>query len=384
MSSVQTKQVDFGNRSGLKCFPVSMGAMRLPEEDEKAISLIRQAIDAGMIYIDTSRGYGDSELKLAKSLKDGYRQKVILSTKWSPWNLKVEPTDDTSADCMYRRIIESMERLDVEELDFYQICAISSPEHYKEAVRKGGMLDGIRRAMDEGLVKHTGFTTHDKPENISRYIDEVDWCETILFTYNILNKAYQEVLAKAHKKGIAAVVMNPVSGGMLNEKSPVLLKAIKQATGCDDPIEAAHRYLKADTNIDTILCGISKPEDVTSTIANFQKPPLSAEQTGAIEKAIKKLSKESVGFCTECKYCMPCPQGINIPMIMHAIYLNNFLRVPLAAKGCYDWFVHKAQSNRSAAPSECTECGQCEEKCTQKLKITEQMKLAHELFDQSD
>ena len=245
------------------------------------------------------------------------------------------------------------------------------------------MLDGIRRAMDEGLVGHTGFTTHDKPENISRYIDEVDWCETILFTYNILNKTYKEVLAKAHEKGIAAVVMNPVSGGMLTEKSPVLNQAVKQSTGCADPIEVAHRYLKADANIDTILCGISKPEDITSTIANFQKPPLSSEQVISVEQSMKKLSKENAGFCTDCKYCMPCPQGINIPMIMNAVYLNNFLCVPLAAKGCYDWFVHKAQSNRSAAPSECIECGQCEAKCTQKLKVIEHMKLAFKLFGQS-
>ena len=123
MTIRQTKQVDFGKRSGLKVHPVSIGAMRFPEE-ELAIPLIRQAIDAGMTYIDTSRGYGDSELILAKTLKDGYREKVTLSTKWCPWNLKVEPDDDTSADCTYKRVLESMERLDVECLDFYQIWAI--------------------------------------------------------------------------------------------------------------------------------------------------------------------------------------------------------------------------------------------------------------------
>jgi predicted aldo/keto reductase-like oxidoreductase len=353
--------------------------MRLPEE-QKAIPLVRQAIDAGMIYIDTSRGYDDSELKLAKSLKDGYRRKVILSSKWSPWNLKVDPSDDTSADCMYRRIVESMQRLDVDYLDFFQIWAIFKPEHYSEVVRKGGMLDGIRRAMNEGLVGHTGFTTHDKPENISRYIDESDWCETILFTYNIMNQTYKQVIAKAHEKGIAAIVMNPLSGGILAEKSPVLIQAVKQATGRDNPIEVAHRYLSADTNVDTILCGITKPEDVTSTISNFQKPPLSSIQINAVEDAFKKLLKENMGFCTDCKYCMPCPQGIIIPSIMHAVYLEKYLRVPQAAKGFYDWIVHKAQSNRSKAPSECTECGQCEEKCTQKLKIIEHIKYANQVF----
>ena len=188
--TVQTKLVDFGKRSGLKVHPVSMGAMRLPEE-EKATPLIRHGIDAGMIYIDTSRGYVDSETKLGKALKDGYREKVILSTKWSPWNVKIEEDDDSSADCTYKRILESMQRLDVEYLDFYQIWAISEPGHYEKCTTKGGMLDGIFRAMNEGLVKHTGFTTHDKPENVSRYIDEADWCEAILFTHNILDGSYR-------------------------------------------------------------------------------------------------------------------------------------------------------------------------------------------------
>ena len=183
---MKTRQVDFGKRSGLKVYPVSLGAMRLPDE-QLAIPLIRQAVDAGMIYIDTSRGYGDSETKLAKALKDGYREKVILSTKWCPWNLKVQPDDDASAECAYKRLVESMERLDVEYLDFYQIWSINDSDTYQQATHKGGMLDGILRAKDEGLIGHIGFTTHDTPENIRKYIDQADWCEAILFTHNIVN-----------------------------------------------------------------------------------------------------------------------------------------------------------------------------------------------------
>ena len=173
MTSTLTEPVDFGQRSSLKVHPVSIGAMRLPDE-HLAVPLIRQAIDAGMIYIDTSRGYGDSEIKLAKALKDGYREKVILSTKWAPWNVKIEPDDDTSAQCAYKRVLESMERLEVEYLDFYQLWCIDSSEHYEQATCKGGLLDGILRAKDEGLIRHLGFTTHDTPENISRYIKEAD------------------------------------------------------------------------------------------------------------------------------------------------------------------------------------------------------------------
>jgi hypothetical protein len=372
----QSQWIDFGQRSGLQVHPVSIGAMRLPQDDDEAVGLVRQAIDAGMIYIDTSRGYGESEIKLGKSLKDGYREKVILSTKWSPWITKIEADDNSSAECTYKRILESMKRLDVDYLDFYQVWNIDSFEHYQQAVAPGGMVDGIRRAMAEGLVKHTGFTTHDTPENVSRYIDEADWCEVILFTYNMMNPTYKDVLAKAHARGIGTIVMNPIAGGMLAEESP----ALQQATECDSVLKAACRYLAGDDNVDTILCGISKPTDINSTIANYDLEPMTAEQRNKVETAVKALSKESLGLCTSCKYCMPCPQGLKIPEIMHAIYLKRILQLPQAAVNHYR-NVHNVETNMP--PADCVKCGKCEAKCTQKLDIMKQMDYAATCFDAS-
>jgi len=376
MATGQAKLIDFGRRSGLKVHPVSMGTMRFPKDDQEAVSLIRESIDAGMIYIDTSRGYVNSELKLAKALKDGYREKVILSTKWSPWILEVEPDDSASAECTYKRILESMSRLEVDKLDFYQVWNIDSRQHYEQATAKGGMLDGILRAKDEGLIEHTGFTTHDMPENIGAYIDDADWCEAILFTHNILNPAYRDVIAKAHSKGIATIVMNPLGGGMLAENSPVLKKAVKKALGHENIIAAAHRYLASSEIIDTILCGISKPSDITSTIENFSKPPLTASQMKSLEDAMDEISSRSIGFCVDCKYCMPCPEGINIPVMMKVSYLSRFLKLKSRPAELYSW-----QTN---SPAKCTACGECEEKCTQKLKIIEEMKYLVDKFGKKD
>ncbi|UCG17764.1 MAG: aldo/keto reductase [Phycisphaerales bacterium] len=377
MNVEQRQWVDFGKRSGLKCHRVSIGAMRLPDDEDEAARLMRQAIDAGMIYIDTSRGYGASEIKVGKSLKEGYREKVILSTKWSPWNQKVEETDDASAACTYKRLVESMERLDVEHLDFYQVWSINSYEQYRQVIAKGGMLDGIRRAVDEGLVGHMGFTTHDTPENVSNYLDETDWCEAILFTYNILNQKYQEVIAKAHEKGIATIVMNPLGGGLLAENSPV----IRNAIGRDDVVALAHRYLAGDPNVDTILCGISKPSDITGTLENFAKPPLTAEERKTLEKLTDLLSKENMGFCTRCNYCMPCPNGLDIPGILHVVYLERLLECPKVAGDLYKWVANPDKRTRA---TDCTECGECEDKCTQKLSIMEEMKYAAGKFDEAE
>jgi len=377
MGISQKEWVDFGRRSGLRCHRVSIGAMRLPADDDQAVSLVRQAIDAGMIYIDTSRGYGDSEIKVGKALKDGYREKVILSTKWSPWVAKIEEEDDSSAECTYKRIRESMERLDVTYLDFYQVWSIMKPEHYEQAIVKGGMLDGIRRAMDEGLVRHVGLTTHDTPENVSRYIDEADWCEAMLFTYNIMDQTYRDVIAKAHDRGIATIVMNPLAGGLLAEDSSVLKKAIP----CDSLVELGHRYVAGDPNVDTILCGISKPSDIVNTLENYAKPPLPEHERRSVEEATAKLTKKAVGFCVGCGYCKPCPQGLEIPGIMHAVYLARLLEGPESGKSHYDWI---ASSEAQTTASYCTQCGECEERCTQKLNITEQMRYAAREFDGKD
>jgi len=128
LQAKQTTLKDFGKRSSLKVYPVSMGAMRFGKDKEEAVRLIRHAIDSGLIYIDTSRGYVESEETLALALKDGYREKVILSTKWSPWIKKVEEGDDASAQCMYGRIREQLGRLEVDYLIFtrYGMCSSRS------------------------------------------------------------------------------------------------------------------------------------------------------------------------------------------------------------------------------------------------------------------
>ncbi|MFI4910762.1 MAG: aldo/keto reductase [Sedimentisphaeraceae bacterium JB056] len=379
----QTRQIEFGKRSGLKVYPVSMGAMRFPEP-EQAIPLIRKAIDSGLVYIDTSRGYGESEVVLGKALKDGYREKVILSTKCSPWIKKVDADDEPTADCTYKRIIESMERLDVDYLDFYQVWNINSPEAYESVVRKGGMVDGIRRAIDEGLVGHTGFTTHDSPENVSRYIDEADWCEAILFTYNIMNPTYKEVIAKAHDKGIATIVMNPIGGGLFSEDSKLLSDAVNKAVGSDDVIEVAHRYLNSNPNVDTIICGINKPEDIESTIANYEKPLFTEKQMAAIEDQMKTISPEGQNFCTSCRYCMPCHQGINIPAMMDVVYYDKIIGASKKAAEAYGWQRNPNNKDRSELVSKCTGCGACVKKCTQNLDIPELLGYVSDKFEKED
>lgn len=361
----------FGKRSGFEIPRANIGAMRLPKDMDEAVELIRYAIDRGMRYIDTSRGYGDSELKLGQALKDGYREKVILSTKWSPWIVKIEEDDDASADCARKRIEESMRRLDVDYLDFYQVWNIHNRETYEQAIAKGGMLEGIQKAMSEGLVRHTGFTTHDTPENLATYFQEAHWAEIILISYNLLNTTYLETLRAAHEHGLGTIVMNPVGGGRLAEPSKVLLE-LAEIVGAKTAPELALRFILSAPFIDTIIAGISKKEDVDMAIAAAEAPAFTEADQARIHDFLQRINAESAGFCTSCGYCMPCPQGVDIRGVMAAIHGDRYWGLTESARRHYQHINKNAEA--------CTSCGQCEAKCTQHLPIAQEMRFARERF----
>ena len=364
----------FGNRSGLEVPRVSIGGMRLPRDVDEAVALIRHAIDSGMRYIDTSRGYGESEFVFGLALKDGYRQRVLLSTKCSPWIQKIQSSDTPTADCVRRRIEESMRRLQVDYLDFYQVWNIDNREHYDQAVAKGGMVEGILKAKAEGLVRHTGFTTHEEVPVLLGYIQEADWCEVMLTTYNLLNRKYAPAIEAAHKKGIGTIVMNPVGGGKLAEDSPVLWELAREV-GAGSVADLAVQYALSNPNIDTILCGVSKMSDVNHTLGAAEHP-LTAGQLARIEACLTAHAPQNTGFCTGCKYCMPCPKGIDIPTMMGMVTDDRVWGLKAAAQRHYRWVRPKADA--------CAACGQCEAKCTQKIKISEQMAYAAKEYPQKD
>jgi len=360
---------NFGTRSGFQVPPVNIGGMRLPGDAKDAIYLIRYAIDAGMRYIDTSRGYGESEWIIGKALRDGYREKVILSTKSSPWIIKVRSDDKPDAATVRRRIEESLQRLDVDYLDYYQVWNIDSREHYEEAVKPGGMVDGIQQAIKDGLVRRTGFTTHDSVENLKEYVKEAEWCDIILFTYNLLNREYQLAIQAASEAGIGTLIMNPVGGGCLAENSPVLMELAKQVGAADVP-ELAIRYIISNPHVTSAISGIHKTSDIDHTVAAAEKPLFSKEQMEKINEFLEARAPESSGYCTGCEYCLPCPEGINIPAVMKCVYNAR-------SWGLWD---KARQEYRNIDPNKraevCTGCRQCEPKCTQSLAIAEEMKWA--------
>ena len=345
----------------------------MPHDTDEAVALVRHAIDSGMRYIDTSRGYGESEWAIGLALQDGYRKRVLLSTKWSPWVVKIQPGDDASSDCVRRRIEESMRRLRVDVLDFYQVWNISSPEQYAQAVARGGMVAGILKARDEGLVRHVGFTAHDTPENLLRYLGETDWAEVILLSYNLLDVRYAPVLEAAHRKGIGTIVMNPVGGGRLAHESHVL-RNLAAKVGAVSGADLAIRYVRSNPDIDTLISGLTRLSDVDDTLASVERGPFGPDALEEMHRFISGIRLEASAFCTQCRYCQPCPAGIDIPAIMNLIFDARHWGWEAESRRRY-------QALNKPRAEACTRCGACEKKCPQKLAIMASLQDAIALFE---
>jgi len=367
---------DFGQRSGLQVGPVSLGGMRFPPNTRKAVDLVRHAIDQGLRYIDTSRGYGESEYIVGRALRDGYRDRVLLSTKWAPWIKPIDPDDDTSAAAVRRRIEEQLVRLDVERVDFYQVWSLGSLQQLDQVCAPGGTVDGIRKAREDGLVGHLGMTSHIPLDDLYTRLDALDWVEALLLSFNLMNRKAAKVLRAAHERGIATLVMNPVGGGALAEPSPVLADLAREA-GAESVPDLAVRYVVGQPYIDTLLCGAHRPEDVDATVASARRGPLDAAALARVDERLDSLAPEEVGFCTACKYCMPCPEGINIPAVMQAVYRDRY------------WGLHKTARQRyrrlkGPKAEACTRCGTCVTRCTQHLDIPAEMAYAAEAFAEEE
>jgi predicted aldo/keto reductase-like oxidoreductase len=255
-------------------------------------------------------------------------------------------------------------------LDFFQVWGLNDVEMWTTVNKPGGFVEGIKRAMDEGLVKHTGLTTHLLPEDLNPMLEQAGWCEVVLLGYNFLDRRREESLALAKKLGIGTLVMNPVAGGKLAGTSPVLQEIVDKA-GAESLPDLAIRYVLANPNVDSSVCGMTRMSDIDDSIASADRGPLTAEQVKMVNEFMGARSRENAAFCNACEYCLPCPEGIKIPAIMACIYEDRYLGLADHARRMYN-----SRGTGEVKAEACTACRQCEEKCPQGLKIADEMQYA--------
>ncbi len=353
-------------KTGLKISVFSFGAMRWRSE-ESCYEIMNRGMDLGMNYVDTSSGYvgGKSQVWTANAIK--HRRSEIYFSNKSNWA-------DAPDESKVRHTIEKQLReTGLEYFDFYQLWGLGNMETLKKALAKGGTVEGIRKAMDEGLVRYgPGFTFHGPDEVFKAAVDSGEFlCATI--SYNIMSRKQENLIDYAHQKGVGLFVMNPLAGGVLAMADGKEFEFLK-GPGCGS-CYGALRFLVANRGITTCLLGLTDIEHLEENMKALEGAE-DLDEAYRIELGAKMAEVQYTkgNFCTGCGYCRVCPNGFDPSHFMQAMrdYTIYGVRSENLENWLYSKYVHRQTPRQELA--KCKECGLCEEKCPQKLKIVDQIR----------
>ncbi|MEN8209241.1 MAG: aldo/keto reductase [Candidatus Fermentibacteria bacterium] len=361
---------------------LGFGIMRLPLSrkdspailEQEASSMLRSAIDNGVNYLDTAWNYhdGESESFLGRALKGGYREKVRIATKLPTW--KIENRDDFD-----RYFDEQMKRLQTDCIDFYLLHALQ--RDWWDNIRNLGYFDWAEKKLADGTIKHLGFSFHDTPSLFKRIVDEYDsWTMTLLM-YNYMDTEFQagtEGVKYAADNGLAVVAMEPLRGGLLAKEPPPSVRRIfKESSIQRTPADWSLQWLWDKPEIASVISGMSTMEQLQQNITSACDSSIGSMTEYEEEILIKvrgEYRKKAPIPCTDCRYCMPCPEDVAIPSIFSYFNLSEMYEAPDTARTYYNFLGEQKWA------SECTECGKCMKNCPQHIDIITSLKKAHELL----
>jgi len=349
-------------KTGLKVSRLGFGAMRLPMKGgrvdrDKAIPMIHRAFKAGVNYIDTAVGYcnQDSQRALGEALK-GWREKVIVSTKNHYYN----KADDRP---WWKHLEDSLERLGVETIDIYNFHGLRWQTFVDHVQGPDGQLAWMHKARDQGLIRHICFSFHDTADNLVKLAKTGEF-EAVTLQYNLLDRSNEKALGPVKKAGLGIAVMGPVGGGRLGSPSEAIRKLLPEAKSVP---EIALRFVLANPHVAIALSGMSTMQQVEENIRVANRTtPLTTREKLRVLHTLRRYKKLADLYCTGCNYCIPCPQGVEIPRNFAALNAARVYGLPDYAKQQYRRIRGKA--------ARCIACGKCLEKCPQNLDVIAQLR----------
>ena len=362
---------------------LGFGAMRLPltgenmgdVDVEESVRMMRYAIDQGVNYIDSGYMYhnGKSETTIARTLEDGYREKVKIATKLP---VRMVESPDTFDDYLN----EQLERLKTERIDFYLLHGLNG-ESWPQ-VRDWGILDWADKKLAEGKFSYFGFSFHDEYDVFKDIIDSYDNWTMCQIQYNFMDVDYQagrRGVEYAAEKGLAIVVMEPLRGGLLTQAAPdPVAKIWEQTQVTRSPAEWGLLWVWNQPEITMALSGMSTMAQVEENveIAGRAEPGiLSSDELDVIARVKEAYHGLRPIPCTGCAYCMPCPNGVDIPHVFQlyndAVMYDNMEMGKFRYQN--DGILKEEQRG-----DRCIECGECLDACPQSIEIPEWLKKAHE------
>ena len=318
-------------KTGLEISRIGFGGIPIQRlTEDEAVKVVRQCLDLGVTFLDTANGYTTSEERIGKAVA-GRREQVIIATKTGAW-------DGATAQ---QHLELSLKRLNTDYIDLWQFHGVSSFEAYERVLGPGGAMEAAQEALRAGKIRHIGITSHSM--DLALKAVPSGYFETIQFPFNfVTHEPAQELVPLAQEHDVGFIAMKPFAGGMLDDARLAIKYLLQFKNVVPDP-------------------GIETLEEIKEIVGIIEGPwALTAEEREAIERVRAQMDTR---FCRRCGYCQPCPEGVNITVVLN---LRSFWKRFPVERLSSGWV---AQAIETAG--NCIECGECEEKCPYLLPIRE-------------
>ena len=330
---------------------------------DKAEAELMAAIEGGVNYLDTAYIYPGSEAAVGEILRRNHcRERVYVTTKLPHYLVK-------SIDGLEKLFREELRRLQTDYVDNYLLHMLTDTATWERLCRLG-LPDWLREKRAAGQIRGVGFSYHGNTEMFCRLVDAYDW-DLCQIQYNYMDETAQAGvtgLRYAHGKGLPVIIMEPLRGGRLVDLLPESAKALFRQAG-KTPAEVAFRWLYDQPEVTCVLSGMNSLEMVRENLATADgaAPGCLTEADRALLAAVKEEIRRHVKVgCTGCGYCMPCPQGVDIPGTFRC-YNTLYTEGKRAARR--DYLKCTAARRESSGASQCVGCGRCEARCPQGIPI---------------
>ncbi len=365
------------DKHGEKLSILGYGCMRFSKKGtgidiEKTEKELLEAYNSGVNYFDTAYIYPGSEAALGLILeRNGIRDKVNIATKLPQYMI-------ASAQSLDKYFNEELSRLRTDHVDYYLMHHLTDFAQW-EKLKKLGIEEWVREKKESGKIRNIGFSYHGNSDMFQRILEDYDW-DFCQIQYNYLDENTQAGvvgLKAAAARGIPVIIMEPLRGGKLVNLLPEeAKKAIRGNARNWSPAQWGLRWLYNQSEVTVVLSGMNSLEMVQENVATASAAEaghFTEEDFQFIEK-IKGIinEKEKIG-CTGCRYCMPCPKGVDIPGIFRA-WNTMYTESKMAGRAQYGQTV--ALTKEPTFASQCIECGKCEKHCPQSLPIRRKLKEA--------
>jgi uncharacterized protein len=347
----------------------SFGTMRYLQSEKNAVATTFKAVELGINHIETAKGYGKSEQFIGAAFRAGLhkqRDRLYVTTK-------IPPTQD--ADTMSRYIEESLQKMNLDYIDNFDLHGINTWEHLEMVQRPNGCMQAVQKAIDQKIIRHVGFSTHAPLETILATIN-TDLFESINLHYYYFNQRNQPAVQLAHEKDMGVFIISPSDkGGMLYNPSERLQKLCHPYT----PVELNDRFLLADPRVHTLSLGAANPQEFEShRLAWDCDEPLSDLELSLLAKLDRQYDQLGSDRCSQCFECLPCPENINIPEVLRLRNMAIAFDMQEFGKYRYKMFENAGHWFPGSKAIKCTDCGDCLPRCPEKLDIPALLRDTHQ------